>query len=329
VWAPPKNARRGRQILRQWKLLRSLEAARRGLSPAELRDAVEEICSPRTIYRDLEQLQSAGFPLSTENGRWRVLKSGEGAWSVPVQPTQVLALALSEELLAPVEGSWLAHPLRELRSELSAMLTPVGRAYLRELKRTAVATLFAPGNYRHHSATMDAIQEAIEKQHRLRIRYSPPRRSPQERIVEPYCTWYAAGRVYLIAHCRMAGDIRTFAIQRIEEAQVLDEEFEPSCDFDPAAYARATFGVYQGPIHHVVVDFDDEVSYLLRERRYHHTQRVTPIENGVRLTMDAAGLPEIASWLAGFGGHARAIAPAELVAAVREIHKSGLEAHSK
>ena len=45
-----------------------------------------------------------------------MLENSEGAWALPVSPTEVVALTLTEDLLAPVEGSWLAQPLIELRS---------------------------------------------------------------------------------------------------------------------------------------------------------------------------------------------------------------------
>jgi predicted DNA-binding transcriptional regulator YafY len=320
---------RGQQVLRQWKLLRSMEAARRGLSVAELRAVADDACSTRTLYRDLADLQGAGFPLVNEDGRWRVLETGEGAWSIPVQPTQVLALALSADLFEPIEGSWLAEPLRALRSTLAAMLTPAGRGYLAELRKTALATLFAPGDYRGHREALDAVQEAIERQHALRIRYRAPRREGEERVIEPYSTWYAAGRVYVIAYCRRAEDVRTFAAQRIERAEVLDEPFEPIADFDPAAYVRSTFGVYRGPVYRYVIDFAEEVAHLVRERRYHHTQRITDRPDGVRLTFEAAGLPEVAAWVASLGGLARAVSPRELVEAVRRLHERGLEVHGR
>jgi predicted DNA-binding transcriptional regulator YafY len=110
---------------------------------------------------------------------------------------------------------------------------------------------------------------------------------------------------------------------------VLDEPFDPLPDFEPAAYARTAFGVFRGPIHRFIIDFSEEVAHLVRERRYHHTQRATPREAGMRLTFEAAGLPEVAAWVASFGGHARAVAPGELVEAVRGIHERGLEVHSR
>ena len=305
-------------------MLRALEATRRGLTVDELLEAASAECSKRTLYRDLQQLQEAGFPLVDEEGRWRVLQPGEGGLSLPVDPTQLLALSLTEDLLAPIEGSSLAESIRELRTRLLATLTPAGRAFCEELRDTAIGSLFGPVRGLRGSSHVRAVEEAIGRQHKLHIRYRSPRREPTDRTVRPYCTWYAAGRVYLVAWCERADDVRTFALQRLLEAEVLDEAFEADPGFNPVAFTRLGFGVFHGPVYHVVVDFSTDVAHLIRERRYHETQRVSDRPRGVRLTMDAAGLPEVAAWVAGFGASARPIAPPELVEAVRELHEGGL-----
>ncbi|MFC1591063.1 HTH domain-containing protein [Thermodesulfobacteriota bacterium] len=55
---------RGDRLIRQWSIMRFLAEARYGKTVAEIAEALE--CRPRTVYRDLEVLQGAGFPLYTE-----------------------------------------------------------------------------------------------------------------------------------------------------------------------------------------------------------------------------------------------------------------------
>jgi predicted DNA-binding transcriptional regulator YafY len=55
---------RGDQLARQWRIIRGIEASSSGLTVAEI--AKREETGLRSIYRDLEALQSAGFPLYTE-----------------------------------------------------------------------------------------------------------------------------------------------------------------------------------------------------------------------------------------------------------------------
>ena len=63
---------RGDQLARQWRIIQANEASPNGLNAAEV--AEREETGIRTIYRDLEALQAAGFPLYTERvekaNRW-------------------------------------------------------------------------------------------------------------------------------------------------------------------------------------------------------------------------------------------------------------------
>jgi hypothetical protein len=63
---------RGDQLARQWRVFRAIEASPNGLTVTEI--AKREDTGIRTIYRDLDALQAAGFPLYTEKAepanRW-------------------------------------------------------------------------------------------------------------------------------------------------------------------------------------------------------------------------------------------------------------------
>ena len=52
---------RGEQLARQWKIIQTLISSRMGKSATDLAEGLE--CGWRTVYRDLEALQAAGFPL--------------------------------------------------------------------------------------------------------------------------------------------------------------------------------------------------------------------------------------------------------------------------
>jgi proteasome accessory factor B len=307
--------------------LRALESSRRGLTKNELLDMLEHECSERSLYRDLELLKSLQYPIDSHDGRW-VLDPEATArgHALHVSPSEAIALILAEELLAPVGTSWIGASLTSVRKRLMATLTPEGRAYCAELRRNLAATVLAPVDYTDHGPILDAIHQAIEKEHTLRVRHASPGKEPTDRVVEPYLLHYVEGRAYLVADCRNAGEQRKFAVHRMQAAEVLDEAFEPDPGFDAHAFVAQSFGVYQGAVHPFVIDLHPEVAHHARERRWHPTQRVTEREGGwARLSFEASGLPEVAAWVAGYGGKARAIGPVELVDAVATLHREGLE----
>ncbi len=58
---------RGTQMARQWKIIRLMESRKYGISGNEL---ASELDTPlRTMYRELEAIQEAGFPLYRQ--RWQ------------------------------------------------------------------------------------------------------------------------------------------------------------------------------------------------------------------------------------------------------------------
>ncbi len=320
------RADRGRQVIRQWKMLRLLES-RRGLSVAALHRQIDEPCSTRTIRRDLAALEQAGFPLIEDGGRWRTLSEGDtGAWRLPLQPSQVVALLLAESTLAPLP---FGEPLDELRERLELLLTPRQRDACRDLATRLRATPAAAPRIANRELPT-AIQRAIADSRVLELDYWSPRSGHSRRTIEPHLFWHAATGLYLVGRDAASGAMRTFAAHRIRTATVLDHHFEPDPTFDPDQYIRHGFGVYHGDSHDITVDFAPGSAYLLRERTYHPSQRLEEQPDGaIRAHWTMAGLPEIARWLLGFGGNATIRAPTELRDMVRELHRLGHEANQE
>ena len=166
---------RGNQITRQWRILRLLEGANKGLRAREIYERLDEQVSERTLFRDLQDLSTAGFPLYKEDDEhWRCLTVGEGGYSIPIQTSELLALLLSEELLAPMRSAEVVTALASLREKITTLLTPAGQAYAEELKGHLIATFVGPGDY-GDSDIVRTIEDAIARQHRVEIHYWSPK----------------------------------------------------------------------------------------------------------------------------------------------------------
>ena len=102
---------RGDQLARQWQLIQRLAKSRGG---AHLDALAEELgCVRRTLYRDLDALMFAGFPVVSEkrDGRvyYRFLETFR-LGDVPFTPDEILALAFGEDLLAPYSTTRSTRP---------------------------------------------------------------------------------------------------------------------------------------------------------------------------------------------------------------------------
>jgi predicted DNA-binding transcriptional regulator YafY len=319
---------RGSQLIRHWRILRLLEGSKYGMRAVDIRKELENEVAERTVFRDLRHLQSAGFPLmESDEGRWTVLKGAEGGFCVPVDPTELLALFISQELLAPIRSTEIAGALEQVRKKLSATLTPIGRQFAQQFAEARVATFTAPGDYGDRGEVVRCIEEAIVEEESLQMVYKSPNGKQSSRKVDPYTLWYADGRLYLIGWCHLRREFRTFLVDRVRSIDRLNDTFDRNPEFSPRDYVSSGFGVWRGQPYRVQLLFRPEVSHLTEERRFHHTQKVQKQPDGsALLTMQISGLPRLAAWIAGFGGRVTVRSPRELADLVRELHWEGLQA---
>jgi hypothetical protein len=91
---------RGDQLARQWRIIRAIEASPNGLTVTEI--AQREEPGIRTVYRDLEALQAAGFPLYTERveraSRWAFTDTFKFKIPSPFTPTELMSLYFCKRL---------------------------------------------------------------------------------------------------------------------------------------------------------------------------------------------------------------------------------------
>ena len=91
---------RGDQLSRQWQLVQHLARSRAGVGLDQLAEELD--CVRRTVYRDLDALMYAGFPVVSEkrDGHvyYRFLDTFQ-LGDVPFTADEILALAFGEDLL--------------------------------------------------------------------------------------------------------------------------------------------------------------------------------------------------------------------------------------
>ena len=315
---------RNDQVTRQWHLIRHLEAATRGGTLPELAAALppEFACHHRTIRRDLEALESAGFPLLIDrvDGRvvWKLIEGFRRVPALTFSPTELMALTFSRGLLRPLEGTQLHAALESALSKASAALPAPGHTYLRQLDGLFAIGLGPHKSYRDHRETIDRLTEAIGQHRTVQMRYfSASRNTGTRREVDPYRLWYAQGGLYLVAHCHWRREVRLFAVERIRSLTITDHPFQLPLNFDLEAYVRDTIGVMLGKPATVELDFDKATAAWAKDRIWHPSQQLTPQKDGqLRLTLKVAITQELTGWVLSFGGGATVLRPDELKLAV-------------
>ncbi len=318
---------RGDQLARQWQLIQRLAKSRAGVGLDELAEDLG--CVRRTVYRDLDALMYAGFPVTSEkrDGKafYRFL-DGFKLGDVPFTPDEILALAFGEDLLRTLEGTVFHDSIRSALGKIRAGLGPELTEFLAEM---AGAFRVLPGPHKRYAEQRDVIatlNEAVLQRRRVSIEYRTGRTGETKtRSLAPYHVWYHGGGLYVIGHDDLSDEIRTFAIDRILEATETSEAFEVRSDFDFDAYTASSFGVVAEPAEQVRIRFDRSRATEIAERIWHPSQKLHPNEDGsVELELEVGTGIELKSWVLSFGQSAEVLSPPSLRADLEADLKAAL-----
>lgn len=283
----------------------------------------------RTIYRDLDALQYAGFPVVSEKRDGRVYYrfiDRFGLGDVPFTTDEVLALAFGEDLLRPLEGT-VFHD--SIRSALQKIRSALGAEVAGFLERLGQSFRVLPGPHKSYAEQRDvirALNEAVIGHRRVRIRYRTGRTGElSTRGLDPYRVWYRNGALYVIGHDHKSGEVRTFSVDRIRAAELDEPTFRVPEDFDFDAYTASAFGVVAEPATPVRIRFEPRFALHVEERVWHPSQRVERLPGGgVELALEVGGHEELRSWILSFGAGAEVLEPAALRAEVESELKGAL-----
>jgi predicted DNA-binding transcriptional regulator YafY len=308
---------RNREMVRQWQIVRAIEEARFGRTIAEL--AAEFAVHQRTIRRDLEALQRAGFPLYDEKrdatARWKLNRDlFKGLVDTGLTLSELCALYFSRTLLECLAGTPFQRDLRSAFAKLEEALNPALREYLDQLPGVLAAKA-EPLKRRepHHNAVIALLLQASLEHRRVTMRYDSFASGGEKNYtVEPHRLAYAEGGLYLFAFVPIYGQMRTFAVERIRELSPLDEHFQP-VPVDGSGVFADSLGVHTGKPEKIVIEFAPAAARHVLEREWHRSQQVTTLPGGeVRLSMTVCVDFSLQAWILSFGPLARVITPGRL-----------------
>ncbi len=307
---------RGTQSARQMCIIRLLESRTRGMTVRQIASELEE--EVRTVYRDLDALDKAGFPLYKEReGRtsyWKMLDGGKPRIRIPFTASELMSLHMSRELLQVLRGTVFHDGIQDVLKKVRSSLSPKMLGYLDSVSGHLTAGFSPRKDYEAFREAISLASKAVADGKRVEIKYKAASTGrTTNRRIDPLQVWALNGVVYLIGFCHVRQAIRTFAVDRIKSIQVLEEPFEYPDDFNLKDYLRSAFRVMTGDPVNIKVRFAKEAAHVVRERIWHPTQEIREQRNGdILVTLEVPINYEVISWILGFGAAAEALEPPEL-----------------
>ncbi len=326
---------RNAEVIRQWSILRDLESSRR----VTIDDLAERTgVSTRTIRRDLEALQSAGFPLFDE------VHDGKKYWTLEQRAfrrlddtgftlAELTAIYFSRSLVECLAATPFQRDVRTAFDKLAAALTPGMRQFLDRLPLVIQAKA-EPGSQsltddpstpvtasRHaapRSARVAQLLDATLHHRRTVMRYhSFSSNREKEYVIDPYRLVFAQGSLYVVGYVAEYRELRTFAVERIQSLSVTEERFQP-VDLPADAFANS-LGVNEGTPERIEIVFEPRIARYLKDRVWHSSQQTQEAADGtLTMTLNVCNDWALRSWILGFGPLARVVSPPELVRQIQD-----------
>ena len=307
---------RGKEIVRLLKILRNLEAARTNTIP---KLAIELECTERTVRRDLDALQRAGFPIYDErvNGTtfWRLdTKVPKGLERTSLTFSELCALYASRALLEHFAGSYLVSDLQSAFAKFEAAFTPKMKKLLDQMPQAIRAKGSPKRAGRDTYATTSRLLEAIVDHQVIGMRYhSHASRRDKDYLLHPYRIVFAQGGLYLMAFVPVYSQVRAFALERIRKLSPTKDTFTPISELDGEPFGHS-MGVHQGKPVKVQLRFRPEIADTIRERTWHPSQQFRERSDGsVVMTLQVCDDYALRAWILGFGHLVRVLGPDNLV----------------
>jgi len=320
-----ETPRVGRNATERLLAIHQLISARR--YPNTSRLAREFDVSQKTVKRDVEWMRVHwDLPIEYDHQRHGYFYSRE-VKRFPGVPTiteaEMFALLVADKAVEQYRGTPFHKPLQMAFRKLTGQLDDKEQYSLHDCDEILSFRPFAP------EATdmerFEIVARAIQQRRELRFRYRKPgEKNAIGRHVHPYHLTCNDNRWYLIGHDVDRGDIRTFALARMNGGAVLGETFQKPKEFTVEKYLRGSLTVMSGRgDYEVVIEFDAWATDQLRGRLWHSSQQVTELPGGEsRMRMRLSGLEEVERWVLSWGAHATVIQPASLVERVGSIARA-------
>ncbi len=278
----------------------------------------------RTVYRDLEAIQDAGFPIYTDrtdkNVYWKMIEGFTSDIPLPVTATELMALHMGRDFLKVFEGTVFQESIASFFCKVKSSLSPEMLRYLEAVSDVMTVGFSHHKDYHAFKEIISELSNCAVAKKRVELLYRAVSTGAEtKRKVDPYKVWAMNGAFYLIGYCHLRNAVQTFAMDRIGGMKALDESFNFPAGFSLDDYMHSAFRVMRGDPEIVRVRFKPHVAHVVRERIWHPSQEGRDDADGcVVVTLQVPINYEVLSWILGYGPAAKVLEPPSLAELVRK-----------
>ncbi|MEO7167463.1 MAG: WYL domain-containing transcriptional regulator [Spartobacteria bacterium] len=326
----PARARRGKRavteqfsrppLARMMQLHAQLQARK---FPNCRKLASELEVSAKTIQRDIEFMRyQLGLPIEYDQLHFGFVYT-EPVTSFPsiqVSEGEIVALFIAQKALQQYHGTPFEAPLKAAFQKIGHGLKDKVTFTWTDLD--AAISFRSAGKSEADLEVFELLSHAVLHSVEVEFRYRKLRGTADEtRRVRPYHLGCVDNQWYLFGFDLDREQLRTFALPRISVARRTGARFRRPANFSIGKFLDSSFGVFQGSGRTTVrIRFQPFAAQLVRERTWHHSQKIKELRDGaLELQLQLGSLEEIERWILSWGDQAEVLEPAKLRQRLAEV----------
>lgn len=312
------------RIHRLLKVLTLVQSGRK-CTPSEL--AEECGVDQRTIYRDLNELEGAGFQITFDSAS-KKYKVEKDCFLPPIQLTaqEALAMAALCEHIAEPEQIPFTKPAWKGLAKVQAAMPQSLRDEMYAISNTVAIKTAQSGPQDGFSDIYETIQQAISDRRSLVCQYDSLNANgdqPPEFDFEPYTLFFSVRAWYAIGFHHDREEIRTLKLNRFCKAVMTSRSFEIPEGFSVDSHLGNAWRMMRGNDEEVELKFSAEFAENISDTIWHKTQEIEDHEDGsATMRCTVSGFNEIVWWILSMGPNCKVIKPAALQEKVRDLASS-------
>ena len=169
---------------------------------------------------------------------------------------------------------------------------------------------------------LPVLLEAIQRKKKVWFIYTSfIKGQGKPRKVSPLFLKEYRNRWYLISYDPSQKDIRTYALDRMEDPKILEDEQITPQGFDAEVYFENAMGItsYKGEAKKIIIHADEIASKYIKSQPIHHSQEIMKeSKEGTHFTFKLLLSEELIRTLLSYGGEIEVIEPEDLKKALKE-----------
>ena len=178
-------------------------------------------------------------------------------------------------------------------------------------------------DYAGKEETIEKLTDAILQQRTCTVEYNSFSSGKIKKFsIDPLKLFDWNGGLYLWIHATEYDDIRTLAVERINNISITEKKFTRPDNYNPDERMEDTFGIICDDPVAVKIHFSAKQAPYIQERQWCRKQNIEKLKDGsIILTMNTSGWYDVKKMILSFGAEAELLEPADKRKEIKEAIK--------